>query len=89
VRSTELANAFKAQDLYYNLLRDVDPESPHYNVYKVFVSHAKRIFFKALCEGLEEGTPEFTQYMDRTLLENTRLVAYLAHNGVNIQDLLV
>jgi hypothetical protein len=89
VRSTELTNALKAQDLYNNLLLNVDPESPHYRVYKNFVSHAKWIFFKALCEGLVEGTPEFTQYMDNTLLENTQLINYLAQNGVNIQDLLV
>lgn len=88
VRSSELTNALKAQDLYNDLLQNVNPESPHYKVYKVFVGHSKRIFFNALCSGLVEGTPEFTQFMDNSLTNNTQLVSYLAHNGVNIQDLL-
>jgi hypothetical protein len=67
----------------------MDQNDPNYGVYKIFVSHAKRIFFKALQEGLEIGTPEFTQYKDNTLWNNIPLVNYLAHNGVNIPDLLV
>lgn len=36
----------------------------------------------------EPCTPEFTQFMDNSFTNNTQLVSYLAHNGVNIQDLL-
>jgi hypothetical protein len=67
---------------------DSRPNDPNFRVYKVFVSHAKRIFFQALCDGLEPGTVEFVQYLDDTLLNNRPLINYLNHNGVNILDLI-
>jgi len=89
IRSPDLTNALKAQEICKELLKNADPEHPNYRVYKIFVGHAKRIFFNALTEGLEVGTPEFTEYMDKALREQTALVSYLAHNGVALEDLLV
>jgi hypothetical protein len=80
--------AVHAQELYSSLLSNVPTDSPHYPVYKIFCSYAKRILFKALCEGYLINTPECTEYMDNLLRGNRILVGYLAHNGVNIEDLL-
>jgi len=87
-RTTAIANALRAQKIYNELLQQMDSNDPNFRVYKVFVSHAKRIFFQALCDGLEPGTIEFTQYLDDTLLSNRPLVNYLAQSGVNILDLI-
>jgi len=51
LRSTELTNILKAQELYNDLLQSMDSNHPHYDVYKVFVSHAKRIFSKLCVKG--------------------------------------
>ena len=87
-RNTDLGNALRARELYNELLQQVNPNDPNYEVYKVFVSHAKRIFVNALNDGLEPGSLEFTQYLDDSLLSNRPLVNYLARNGVNVLELI-
>ena len=62
LRNTDLNNAFKAQEIYTELLNAVDPNVPQFEVYKRFLSFAKRIFYNALSQGLEPGTVEFSQY---------------------------
>lgn len=46
--------------MYNELLKNVDPENPHYKVYQVFCLSRQKILFRALCEGFAVGTPEFT-----------------------------
>jgi len=88
VRSTELANILKAQELYNELLQVYNPNEPNYIVYKTFLGYAKRIFFRALQQGLQIGTPEFTEYMDDILKNNGQLIKYLDRNGVDINEIL-
>lgn len=85
---SDLGNALRAQELYNELLQNVDPSASYYSVYRVFLSHAKRIFFQALCDGLEPGTIEFSNYLNDTLMGNRPLINYLTHHGVNIQDII-
>jgi hypothetical protein len=87
-RNTDLNHAFRAQEIYTELLNVVDPNVPHFEVYKTILSFAKRIFYNALCQGLVPGTTEFSQYLNETLLNNRPLVNYLAQNGVNVLDLI-
>jgi len=87
-KTTDLSNYQSAQSIYDELLQKIDPNDPNFNVYKVFISHAKRIYFQALCDGLEPGTVGFSQYLDDTLLNNRALVNYMAHHGVRVLDLL-
>lgn len=44
VRSSELTNALKAQDLYNDLLQNVNPESPHYKVFKLLLGIQRGFF---------------------------------------------
>jgi len=91
-RSTELANAMKAQELYLHLMENlnatVSSDDPAYIVGKMLISYSKRIKFKALCEGYTPETPEFNDYLNVSLRNKTKLVDFLKANGVDIEKFL-
>ena len=89
MRSTELGNAKQAQELHNNLLsyyENLFPSEDDLKLkkYKIFLSHAKIIFFKALCEGLTPETPEFSDYLNVSFRNHRQLVDFLKANDLDI-----